>query len=58
MMVMFDTSQGGWPLVDVDRRFWNKHKEQGYRVVKAPSYCYHLQAYSQESEQQKEVRHA
>ena len=52
----FDTSLGGFPL-DLDRKLWDKWRASGKRAVKVPSYCYHLQNYSNHDEQVKAVRH-
>lgn len=52
----FDTSLGGFPM-DLDRKYWDKWKAAGKRIIKCPSMVYHLQNYSNPDEQVKAVRH-
>jgi len=42
---------------DADAKFFNDWKASGKRVVRARSYAYHLQRYSDEGEQNHEKRH-
>lgn len=53
----FETHDGGFPHKPIDIDYWNKWRALGKHVVRVPSFCYHLQQYSAESEQEKEVRH-
>jgi hypothetical protein len=48
---MYGTAQG-WPYPN-DIEYFNKWVADGKRLVKAPGYIYHLQAYSVKSEQEK-----
>lgn len=51
----FDTHLGTFPdPLDID--YWNRWREAGYGVRRVPSFCYHLQFWSSESEQTKAVR--
>jgi GT2 family glycosyltransferase len=53
----FDVSKGSFPdPLDVD--YWTRWQESGREVHRVHSFCYHLQQYSFEEEQQKAVRHA
>lgn len=53
----FDTSKGYYPT-PLDSYFWQAWKDDGLEIVRAPTaYIYHLQNYSNEAEQVKEVRH-
>lgn len=53
----FDSSRGGFMVQPSDEDYWNAWRAAGKRVVRVPSFCYHLQNYSTTSEQQKAVRH-
>lgn len=50
---MFDTEQG-WPFPN-DINYWNRWAADGKRLIKAPAYIYHLQAYSVKENQEKRV---
>jgi len=53
----FDTRDGGFPKHPIDTDYWNKWRGLGNKVIRVPSFCYHLQQWSTLSEQEKEVRH-
>lgn len=42
----FDTSRGHFPIDPVDIHTWNKWDETGHTFRRANSWCYHLQAFS------------
>lgn len=51
----FDTTLGEFPVpLDID--YWNRWKQRGGSIQRVPSFCYHLQNYSNEEEQHKAVR--
>lgn len=52
----FDTSNGGYPL-DLDRKFWLAWEADGLPIVRSKSLIYHLQRWSSEVEQKKNVRY-
>lgn len=54
----FDSSFGQFPFDPVDIHFWNTWEAHQGVFKRARSWVYHLQNYSAESEQVKEVRHA
>lgn len=51
----FDNSQQEFPS-PLDEIYWNQWLKAGKRVMRVPSYAYHLQNYSNPSEQGKAVR--
>jgi len=53
----FDSSRGGFMVQPSDIDYWNQWRAMGRKVVRVPSFCYHLQNFSTESEQTKAVRH-
>lgn len=52
----FDLSRGPFPE-PLDSYYWTKWRKAGREVHRVPSFCYHLQNYSNEAEQVKAVRH-
>ena len=52
----FDTTLGEFPDIALDNRLIAKGKEWGMRKVRAPSFVYHLQGYSNPEEQTKAGR--
>lgn len=53
----FDTSYGVFPA-PLDIYFWNTWLAAGFQIVRGHGLVYHLQNYSNKSEQTKAVRHA
>ena len=53
----FDLTKGHFPTEPLDIIYWDAWRKSGRKVVRVPSFCYHLQHYSAKSEQEKEVRH-
>lgn len=53
----FNTSLGKFPDKPLDSYFWQAWLDDGLEIVRANGLIYHLQGYSQESEQTKEVRY-
>lgn len=54
----FDTNQGRFPYDPVDLMYIDKWITSGRKTERVASYCYHLQHWSDKSEQDKEVRYA
>jgi len=52
----FDLTRGVFPLDPLDIDYWERFKAAGGHVQRVASYCYHLQFYSSEAEQQKAAR--
>lgn len=53
----FDVNRGKFPSVALDRLFWEQWEADGLRIVRAKSFVYHLQNYSNPDEQTKAVRY-
>lgn len=52
----FDTTRGSFPE-PLDSYYWRDWRKEGKQILRASSLVYHLQNFSNESEQQKEIRH-
>ena len=53
----FDLTKGAFPTDPLDIIYWDTWRKSGRKVKRVASFCYHLQHYSDKSEQEKEVRH-
>lgn len=53
----FDTTRGHFPDQPLDSYYWQAWEEDGKAIVRSKSLVYHLQHYSNEFEQDKDVRH-
>lgn len=53
----FDVSKGRFPVDELDTEYWERWRKSGHKVLRVASYAYHIQNYSNPTEQQKEIRH-
>jgi len=53
----FDLTKGVFPVDPLDIIYWDTWRKSGRKVRRVPSFCYHLQFYSNKAEQKKGIRY-